>query len=390
MLVNLSDLISRASGRWIEILFALAPGLHQAIAQFPRHVPCPVHGGIDGFRLFNDAQAKGGGVCNTCGHKASGFALIAWANGIAWYDAVCQVDQFLGGSSNRSVKARPPRPAITPLFGHRSELPNRGSDFYNASLHLPECNFAQWPGSLVNGFRRAYWMRLWNSAANVTLDPIKIIPPLQRNDPILTYLKSRGLASAPLSLWFQNVPYHDSNGNCSLLPAMLALYSRDDFITGMHMTFLRNDFMGKADVELPKKMVKFGESLSGSAIQLIPQPDPACDTLVIGEGIETVLAVHELSPGLASAFWACGSAALLRNVFVPQRFKRVIIAADLDLSGAGVTAAEYLAIKLTTEGRNVSVVSPCTRIPEGAKGVDWLDILNHEKRQRLELHHACN
>lgn len=378
MLVNISDLISRASGRWIEILFALAPGLHQAIAQFPRHVPCPVHGGIDGFRLFNDAPANGGGVCNTCGYKASGFALIAWANGITWYDAVCQVDQFLGGSSNRSVKAHPPRPEITPPFGHRSEQPNLGSDFYNASLHLPECDFAQWPGSSVNGFRRAYWMRLWNSAD----------PCLQGR--IAIYLKSRGLDSAPLSLWFQNVPYHDSHGNCSLLPAMLALYSRDDFITGMHMTFLRKDFMGKADVELPKKMVKFGESLSGSAIQLIPQPDPACDTLVIGEGIETVLAVHELSPGLALAFWACGSAALLRNVFVPQRFKRVIIAADLDLSGAGVTAAEHLAIKLTTEGRNVSVVSPCTRIPEGAKGVDWLDILNHEKRQRLELRHVCN
>jgi len=66
-----------AAGRWLDLLGALAPELTPALDRVGRHVPCPVHGGADGFRLFRDVKQTGGGICNTCGTFPDGFALLA-------------------------------------------------------------------------------------------------------------------------------------------------------------------------------------------------------------------------------------------------------------------------------------------------------------------------
>ena|GEM_PF-3875092 len=63
-------------GHWLAILSRLAPELAPAIQRLGRHVPCPVHGGKDGFRLFRDAPETGGGICNSCG--VPGFQ-ISWS-----------------------------------------------------------------------------------------------------------------------------------------------------------------------------------------------------------------------------------------------------------------------------------------------------------------------
>ena len=70
-----------AAGRWESIVASLAPQLVQAVERAPHHVPCPVHGGTDGFRLFRDFDETGGGVCNTCGIHHDGYTLLMWANG---------------------------------------------------------------------------------------------------------------------------------------------------------------------------------------------------------------------------------------------------------------------------------------------------------------------
>lgn len=69
-----------AVGRWAELIVCLAPQSKEALERFPRHVKCPVHGGVDGFRLFKDFNETGGGICNTCGTRADGFALLQWLN----------------------------------------------------------------------------------------------------------------------------------------------------------------------------------------------------------------------------------------------------------------------------------------------------------------------
>ena len=63
------------------MLFTLAPPLKAALDRKGKHVPCPVHGGRDGFRIFPDVAETGGGICNTCGSFANGFALLMWING---------------------------------------------------------------------------------------------------------------------------------------------------------------------------------------------------------------------------------------------------------------------------------------------------------------------
>ena len=66
MNVNQIDDIKRAAmGRWKEIFLALAPQLQTAMEKAGHHVPCPVHGGVDGFRLFPQYEIKGDGICNT-------------------------------------------------------------------------------------------------------------------------------------------------------------------------------------------------------------------------------------------------------------------------------------------------------------------------------------
>src|SRR5436305_1603037 len=85
-----------ASGRWINILGVLAPDLEPAIQKLGRHVPCPVHGGKDGFRLFRDAAQTGGGICASCGPYSDGFALLMWLKGWDFPQCLQAVGTHLG------------------------------------------------------------------------------------------------------------------------------------------------------------------------------------------------------------------------------------------------------------------------------------------------------
>lgn len=91
-----------ARGQWICILGRLAPFLEAALARAGRHVPCPVHGGRDGFRVFRDVNETGGGICNTCGAFGDGFSLLMWANSWSFRAALeavaCDLRLDPGGS----------------------------------------------------------------------------------------------------------------------------------------------------------------------------------------------------------------------------------------------------------------------------------------------------
>lgn len=53
MKLNAQEVRNRI-GNWDAVLAGLAPELAAALSRKGRHVPCPVHGGRDGFRLFRD------------------------------------------------------------------------------------------------------------------------------------------------------------------------------------------------------------------------------------------------------------------------------------------------------------------------------------------------
>jgi len=75
-LFDIKALKKRIGSRWLDVHEALAPSLTDALRNPGEHVPCPVQGGDDGFRFFDDVEVTGGGICNTCGPRSDGIALL--------------------------------------------------------------------------------------------------------------------------------------------------------------------------------------------------------------------------------------------------------------------------------------------------------------------------
>jgi phage/plasmid primase-like uncharacterized protein len=141
-------------------------------------------------------------------------------------------------------------------------------------------------------------------------------------------------------------------GRC--FPALLALATDvNEEPTAVQATYLREDGAGKADISPSRKT--FG-SPAASAVRLLE----GCDTLVIGEGIESTLSVMQ-STG-EGGFALLGTSGL-RTICLPAvyRTRLILIAADNDASGAGQAAACEAARRLVSEGfLDVRIVTPPT------------------------------
>lgn len=333
------NLKAEANGQWQYIFSQLAPTLAEALERFPRHVACPVHGGINGYRLFRHFNETGRGVCNTCGVQSSGFDTLAWANGYEFRDAVREVAKLLNGESivAKSHRAAPPPP----------------------------------PEPVIDWDKRLYWLQRTLVEAN----------PLA-GSPAERYLLNRGIpaSSIPGTLYaHRGLDYFEPGNQTPLgnFPCLLApITNAAGELVSVHRIFL-DEFGNKATVPAPKKMMPTAGMLGGSAIKLFTfgeEGDTGApgEVLCVAEGIETALAVHALS-GLPT--WACTTAGLLETVEVPDHVKEVHIWADLDVSQRGAQAAEKLKRRMVSEGRRVIVHMPEGRIPDGKKGVDWLDVL---------------
>jgi hypothetical protein len=153
-----------------------------------------------------------------------------------------------------------------------------------------------------------------------------------------------------------------------VFPCLLApIRNSDGKIVSVHRIFLTPQGE-KAPVPDAKKMMAMCDNIVGSAIRLF---EPG-EVLGVAEGIETALAAHAIS---RMPVWSCVSAPLLESVEIPDIVKTVVIWADLDVSGRGAQAADTLANKLEKQGKRVEICMPVQRIPEGSKGLDWLDVL---------------
>ncbi len=325
-----------ATGQWLSILPALAVELAPAVERPGRHVPCPAHGGRDGFRLFADAAETGGGICNSCGSFPDGIAVLQWINGWTFPQTLELIGEYLGltGEATSPFKQiqKPPYQAPKPK------------------------DWSQ---------EREWLSRIWSET-------------IQDDGTVRRYLEKRDL-SVPIPEAIRLHPelrsINADGRREGVFPTMVACFMRDGEFVGLHVTYLDPNEPLKASVERPRKIWKCVDSISGSAIQLFPhQPDTP---LILAEGIETALAVHELTNG--QPVWACGNAVLLERVKLLEFARDILIAVDKDLSGAGQGAGERLAERLLKEGRAVRFAVPPIAIPEGEKGVDWLDALNANK-----------
>ena len=322
-----------ARGRWERVLLTLAPPLKAALERTGKHVPCPVHGGRDGFRLFRDVADTGGGICNTCGSFANGFALLMWINGWDFGRAIREVAEQVG-SRSRKAKSRT----------EKSE----------------------------DEIRREQLNRTWRESV-----------PLSHSsaEPARLYLARRRLSvKVPESLRFHAaLGYFDDNRLIANYPALIAQVTghEGDAVT-IHRTYLASDGR-KAPVDAPKKLMRhpLARQLTGGAIRLVP----AGNRLAVTEGIETALAVTE---AIGIPTWATGNAHLLATFQPPYGIDQVLVFADKDRpsqqhpSGHGQEAARELVTRLWAMGIRAGAIAPALDIPEGRKGVDWLDVFVHQ------------
>ena len=327
-MIDARELKNRIKGRWEPVLLALAPELLPAIERAPRHVPCPVHGGVDGFRLFKNWQEDGGGICNTCGTFPDGFELVRWLRGWSFREVLEEVAKVVSGGALPAINRRP-TPKASGQNG--AALKERIRQVFKEAYPLvaPEAEIG-----------RKYLARRQIKVYDVP--SLRLRPDL---------------------------PYYQDGQEVGRYPALVAVF-KDPAGRGvtLHRIYL-NPEGKKAPVPAPKKTmpVPDGLSLSGAAIRL----GPAAPVLGLAEGIETALAVMTATGG--QPCWATTSACLLEKVVLPEQVRRVVVWADNDQSRTGFKAAARLAARLVKEGRKVDLRLP--NRPAGKKTWDWADVL---------------
>lgn len=323
-----------ARGRWPAILSRLAPELEAALARIGRHGPCPVHGGKDGFRLFKDDS--GGGICATCGAFPDGFALLRWLRGWNFPETLEKVAEALGVSEGNLPLAIPRAQVWQP----RPPAPEQAAAIRQRLRQT-------WRDSVPLGHPRA--------------------------EPVRKYLANRGLnpgaALAFLDLrCHPGLAYFEDGRRLGRFPALLAKVRDQD---GQPVTIFRiylTEDGKKAPVPKPKKLMPPlpGKEISGGAVRL---GNPA-RLLGVAEGIETALAVHQVT-GLT--VWPVLSCTFLARFVPPEGVETLVVWADRDLSGAGEEAAGKLKDRVRIK---TYIWAPGLLIPAGQNSLDWLDVLN--------------
>jgi phage/plasmid primase-like uncharacterized protein len=341
MYIDSKEVLAKANGRWIEILATLAPELSEAIdvADDPRkHVSCPVHGGENGdaFRLFGDVNQTGGGVCNSCGAKPNGLALLMWVKGWTYPETLKNVQDILGKVENfRRTSPRPP-------------MPRKTTNTFDVEKQKKVLNY------------------IWRKSL-----------PLDHPDALIArkYLQSRGLKFPdPQALkdirFHPRLAYYEDGQNKGNYPGLVCLF-RDEKgkpIT-IHRIYLSPDGT-KAPVANAKKMMlaATGEKINGGGIRIGTMES----VIGIAEGVETAFAIRQAT-GLSMI--ATTTAVLLKQLEIPKGVKFACLWGDKDRSETGEKAILELGSRLLSEGIKIACFVPQTSIPEGKKGIDWLDIL---------------
>ena len=166
------------------------------------------------------------------------------------------------------------------------------------------------------------------------------------------YLRARGITqTVPIgTLRFHPKCWHRDEGQTKPVPRPALIAAVTDgagALQGVHRTWLAPDGQDKAAVDTPRRAMGH---LLGNAVRIAP----ADQTLVLGEGIETMLSVREAAPSLP--VWAALSSGHLGAVLLPEGLQRLYIARDRDPAGA--RAAEKLTVRASEVGVQVIVLEP--------------------------------
>lgn len=324
---DIKNLKNEARGRWDKILSEHGIG-HEFLNN--KNGPCPLCGGTDRWR-WDNKNNDGGGYCHQCDLKGTGIVILAKWLSLDGRENFRKMLEILANSLSSS---------------HHS---------MNDSNHVDLEQKKRYTLQIAH--------KIWNESNKLYLN---------NKCPANLYFIKRGL-KVPTEI--STIKIHPSlsyyeNGHCiGKFPAIVSLVaSADGEFLGIHRTYLSFDG-SKAPVSQVKMVLG---SISCGSIHL---DENLRQTLHLSEGLETALAIREI---INEPVWSAISAGNLAKVEIPSKVKKVHIWADLDCSGAGEIKAHELARKLYHTGVEVIIHLPEVTIPEGAKSIDWLDVLIQE------------
>lgn len=167
-----------------------------------------------------------------------------------------------------------------------------------------------------------------------------------------TYLANRGIEAVhdAGALRYHPRCYYRQDGGVATRrrPAMIAVVTDlKGTITGAHRTWLAPDGSGKARIGTPRRAMG---NLLGHAVRF----GKAGDSLVVGEGLETMLSLRAALPHMPMA--AALSAGHLAALELPPGLCRLYVARDADAAGDKAVAA--LSARANTAGIAVLALSP--------------------------------
>ena len=164
------------------------------------------------------------------------------------------------------------------------------------------------------------------------------------------YLQARAIHRCrfPALRFHPALNYRDRRGFRRLPALVAAVASNDGAIDGIHRTWLDPTAPAKADIAHPRKALGH---VHGRAVRF---GSPGHDTLLVGEGIETVLSLVAAVPAIPVA--AALSAGSLRAFAPPSGLARLVVARDNDAEGQ--RAADRLRRRCRDLGVPTAVVVP--------------------------------
>ena len=168
-----------------------------------------------------------------------------------------------------------------------------------------------------------------------------------------SYLRARGLARCRFAaLRFHPELRYREGPSVRPLPALVAAVTGDDgAVCGVQRTWLDPRSPAKAGVAAPRKALG---RIFGRAVRFGAIPADGLASLVVGEGIETVLSLVTAVPEITAA--AALSAGSLGAFSAPPGITRLVIARDNDPEGE--RAAERLARRCAQVSVATAVIVP--------------------------------
>ena len=342
-----------AAGRWSKIIGDLYPDLAPAL-RIPgkTRCACPVHGSrkgaqADGFRVFNDFEQSGGGVCNTCGEFATGIDLICFLEGQSGKPkaALDILESYLGIDKEGKAK---PRPLPAPKAATRED------DDPKAIERRVSLLSNLWTGSL----------------------PLSSLA--DDNQAIRYLVEKRGIADLDLIKSQRNVrfdPCHyfaksEHAGEPAVkFPAIVSMmHGATGQAVGLHRIYLDHGEARKAPVSEPKKILRRLEKTLNGAIRVTGRA-PFTHHANVCEGLENGLSI---AFGTGHSVFAAGYATLLAHWNPPSGVRFVTIWCDRDGNKAGINHALKLKERLTGLGIQSRILVPNFLSTEDE---DWNDVL---------------